>query len=137
MIGVGVARPVLLFLAVSLAPTRDSVWRMVGHADLMLRAVHHSRRPFAPHAEIGFSSHLVSLPGERELLGTGLTLGVGTELRLRDTRSVDVGVQWWRGTDSDLRANGRVQARNARNRAETLRVRIGYRWRPPVRRRPA
>jgi hypothetical protein len=78
---------VLLGLDLGGAAVRDTM-RMVGHADLALRAYPLAARRIAPFAEVAFSSEGAETSVDDMEVNTGFTWGVGAEWFYKPSRSV-------------------------------------------------
>jgi hypothetical protein len=132
MLGFSLAPRTILYFDFDVGAVRDTTARMIGHADFVGRLLFGKVGRWHPYAEAGLATRIVELSDERDLLGMGLMLGIGSEVPLRAGRNLDVALIYWRGSGDDVRQEGRTIASDLETNAHTLRLRLGYRWRDPT-----
>ena len=133
MLGVSITSRTIVYIDFDVGAVRDTTTRMLAHADLVGRLLLGRVWRWIPYAEVGFAARGTELSDSRDLLGTGLMLGLGGELPLRPGRNLDIALVYWRGAGDDVREESRTIASDVSTTARTLRVRFGSRWRAPTR----
>lgn len=129
-LGYGIVRQVSTHFRIDYGVVRDRSTRPMGHADIALRLSPVAIRRLLPFAEAAFTARGLELPRERMLLSTGATYTVGAEWYMERNRSLDVSVMLWQGGREELRWYGRRIAKDLATHPRTVRVAVGYRYRP-------
>ena len=128
LIGYGVSRSLLFHLTADIGRGYSDGWRTIAHSAISARWG--SPGCVSPYMEVGLGSRLTELTGDRQLVGTGLVLGLGFEARPSRSKSIDIRLLgWWAGTD-DVHEESRVTARDVPTRGRSTRIMVGIRRRP-------
>ncbi|HEY0037796.1 MAG TPA: hypothetical protein VGB66_13965 [Longimicrobium sp.] len=133
-IGMGVTRHVMVLLNVDLAAGAfqdDESIGLLGHADIAARVAPFRAGVAFPYLQGAFSSGLREATADRQLQGTGWTVGGGVEVVLSPMASLDLAVLRTRVRHDELTGSGPGDP--VRVREATTRVQLGTVWRPPFR----
>ena len=133
-LGMGVTRQVMVLLNVDLAAGAfhdDRSAGLLGHADIAARVAPFRAGVAFPYVQGAFSSGLRETMADRQLQGTGWTVGGGVEVVLSSTASLYLGILRTRVRYDELTGSGPGDP--VRVRETTTRLQLGTVWRPPHR----